>query len=145
MGSNCKMENAVFYDLILVDDLKLPTLKNEAARSSETLANIYHTTRRHILGNCILHTHCRENLESHNSRLTVKVKMPWRGMRKWRYNSTILDLGAEWWLVVSFTLRPLYPGMHWIGGWVGPRVDLDAVEKIQIFPLLRTEPRLSNP
>jgi hypothetical protein len=24
------------------------------------------------------------------------------------------------------------PGTHWMGGWVGPRVDLDAVEKRKI-------------
>jgi len=34
--------------------------------------------------------------------------------------------------VVSFTPRPLYhgvrgPGTHWIGGWVGTRVGLNAV------------------
>jgi hypothetical protein len=42
----------------------------------------------------------------------------------------ILHLGTRWRCVVSFTARPLYPqertpGTHWIGGWVGPRVDLD--------------------
>jgi hypothetical protein len=36
--------------------------------------------------------------------------------------------------VVSFMTRPLYPGerapgTHWIGGWVGPRVRLDNMEK----------------
>jgi hypothetical protein len=40
--------------------------------------------------------------------------------------------GGEWW--VSFVPRPLYlreraPGTHWIGGWVGPIVGLDALEK----------------
>jgi len=25
------------------------------------------------------------------------------------------------------------PGTHWIGGWVGPRADLDAVSKSFIF------------
>jgi hypothetical protein len=25
------------------------------------------------------------------------------------------------------------PGTHWIGGWVGPRVDLGAVEKRKIL------------
>jgi hypothetical protein len=39
------------------------------------LVNIYHTTRRHILGNSITHTHRRENIESRNSKLKVKVKM----------------------------------------------------------------------
>jgi hypothetical protein len=37
--------------------------------------------------------------------------------------------GDEW----GFTPRLLYawgknPGIHWIGGWVGPRAGLDAVE-----------------
>jgi hypothetical protein len=31
-------------------------------------------------------------------------------MGEWRYSSTILDLGIRWRWVVSFTLRPLYPG-----------------------------------
>jgi hypothetical protein len=26
------------------------------------------------------------------------------------------------------------PGTHSIGGWVGPRADLDAVEKRKLFP-----------
>jgi hypothetical protein len=55
-------------------------------------------------------------------------------MGEWRYSSTILDLGIRWRLVVNFTPQPLYPGeraagTHWIGGWVGPRAGLDAVEK----------------
>jgi hypothetical protein len=33
-------------------------------------------------------------------------------------------------LSVSFTLRQLYP--NWIGGWVGPRVVLDAAVKRKI-------------
>jgi hypothetical protein len=59
----------------------------------------------------------------------------------------ILDLGTGWRLGVSFTPRPLYPpgerasGTHWIGGWMGPGVVLDAVVKRKI-PSLRWE---SNP
>jgi hypothetical protein len=39
--------------------------------------------------------------------------------------------------MVSFTLQQLYsqgknPGTNWIGGWVGPRADLDAVVKRKI-------------
>jgi hypothetical protein len=30
-------------------------------------------------------------------------------MAEWRYTSAILDLGIGWWIVVSFTLLPLYP------------------------------------
>jgi hypothetical protein len=29
---------------------------------------------------------------------------------------------------------PRYPGIHWIGGWVGPGAGLDAVEKREILP-----------
>jgi hypothetical protein len=47
----------------------------------------------------------------------------------------ILGFGASWRWVVSFTSQPLcttvkgppppLTGIHWIGGWVGPRVGLD--------------------
>jgi hypothetical protein len=41
---------------------------------------------------------------------------------------------------------PLYPGesvldVHWIEGWVGPRIGMDTVEKINIFFLYQE----SNP
>jgi hypothetical protein len=47
--------------------------------------------------------------------------------------------------MVSFTSRPLYPGeralsTHWIGGRVGPRAGLDALEKRKILPLPGIEP-----
>jgi hypothetical protein len=66
--------------------------------------------------------------------------MPWRHMGEWRYSSTILDLGIRWMWVVSVTPRPLYSrggvtGTRWIGGWVDPRVGLDAVDKRKILPL----------
>jgi hypothetical protein len=43
----------------------------------------------------------------------------------------ILNLSARWRCLVSFTPggftpRERTPGTHWIGGWVGPRVGLDA-------------------
>jgi hypothetical protein len=58
----------------------------------------------------------------------------------------ILHLDTRWRWMVSFTGRPLYPrvrasGTHWIGGWVGPRADLDTVMKRKI-PSPRRE---SNP
>jgi len=31
-----------------------------------------------------------------------------------------------------FTQRERAPGTHWIGGWAGPRVSLDAVVKREI-------------
>jgi hypothetical protein len=58
----------------------------------------------------------------------------------------IIDLGTTWGWVVSFTLRPLFPGerapvTHWIGGWVGSRAILDVVVRRKI-PRPRRE---SNP
>jgi hypothetical protein len=49
--------------------------------------------------------------------------------------------------VVSFTLRPLYPRkkpLVPIGGWVGPRADLDAMVKRKI-PNPRRESSLKTP
>jgi hypothetical protein len=70
-------------------------------------------------------------------------------MREWRYSSTILDLGSR---SVShpdrFTpgkIAPLSSSICWIGGWVGPRSSLDAVEKRKIFPLPGFESRSSSP
>jgi hypothetical protein len=62
---------------------------------------------------------------------------PSRRMGEWSYSSTILDLSTRWRWVVSFTPRPLCPrevttGTHWIGGWVGPKVRLNAVEQRRI-------------
>jgi hypothetical protein len=37
------------------------------------------------------------------------------------------------------------PGTHWIGGWVGPGTGLDVVEKRNILPLPRIQPRPSSP
>jgi hypothetical protein len=50
-----------------------------------------------------------------------------------RYSFTLLDLGARWIGVVNFTpwllyLRGKIPRAHGIGGWLGPRAGLDAVE-----------------
>jgi hypothetical protein len=61
------------------------------------------------------------------------------------YFTSILD-GGEWSASrpFRFTPREIAPRAHWIGGWVGPRVDLDAVEKGQILPLSRIKPRSSN-
>jgi hypothetical protein len=62
--------------------------------------------------------------------------VPFRHIREWRYSSTILDLGTRWWWVVSFT-----PGRsrstRWIGGSVGPRAGVDALEERKIFPSVR--------
>jgi hypothetical protein len=37
------------------------------------------------------------------------------------------------------------PATHWIGGWMGPRTNLDVVEKRNILPLPGIQPRLSSP
>jgi hypothetical protein len=60
--------------------------------------------------------------------------IPRRIMEKWRYRSTILDVGSRWSessasSLCCFTHREIAPGTHWIGGRVNSRADLDAVEK----------------
>jgi hypothetical protein len=50
----------------------------------------------------------------------------------WGYSPCILDLGNKRSSVASFTLRPFYRRTQWIGGWVGPRVGLDVMEKRKI-------------
>jgi hypothetical protein len=57
---------------------------------------------------------------------------------EWRYSSSILDLGTRWRCVVSFNIRARYSRCksvctRCIGGWVGTRADLDAVQKRKIF------------
>jgi hypothetical protein len=54
-------------------------------------------------------------------------------MGEWTFSSTIFDLATRWRLMVRFKPVAVYrkerdPGTHWIGGWVGPRAGLDAVE-----------------
>jgi hypothetical protein len=49
----------------------------------------------------------------------------------------------------QFQVRPLHPretapGIHWIGGWMGPRARLDAMEKRKIVPLPGIQPRPSS-
>jgi hypothetical protein len=39
------------------------------------------------------------------------------------------DLISSWFLAQLFTPGERAPGTNWIGGWVGPRVGLDSVEK----------------
>jgi hypothetical protein len=63
-------------------------------------------------------------------------------MGKWRYSSTILDLGIRWRRVVSFTPRSLYsqrkiPKYPLDRRLCGPQTGLDAVEKRKISYLCR--------
>jgi hypothetical protein len=45
-----------------------------------------------------------------------------------------------------FTPREKPPGIHWVGGWVGPRASFDAVVKRKIPSLCRdSNPRSSGP
>jgi hypothetical protein len=52
-------------------------------------------------------------------------------------------LGGEWWASRPgrFTPGERGPSTHWIGGWVGPRVGLDNMEKWKFLPPLGLEPR----
>jgi hypothetical protein len=66
---------------------------------------------------------------------------------EWRYSSThaftsALD-GGEWSASSPrrFTPRKISPGTHWIGGWFGPRVVLEAVVKKIASPLRESNPR----
>jgi hypothetical protein len=55
---------------------------------------------------------------------------------EWRYSNTSFDLGTRWRLAsrsFRFTHGERAPGTHWIGGWVGPRIGLDAVVKRKIL------------
>jgi hypothetical protein len=67
-------------------------------------------------------------------------------MEEWRYSSTILDLGTRLICVVSITPQPIYPGKrapgtYCIGGRVGTREVLDAVEKRKVsFPSRESKP-----
>jgi len=57
--------------------------------------------------------------------------------------TSVLD-GSEWSATRPgpFTARERVRGTHWIGGWVGPRVVLDAVVKRKIFsPRRESKPR----
>jgi hypothetical protein len=55
--------------------------------------------------------------------------------------------GGEWSGLrpCRFTPGERAPGTHWIGGWMGPRFGLDAVEKRQILPLTGIETGPSRP
>jgi hypothetical protein len=63
---------------------------------------------------------------------------PWGRMEEWRCSATrsltsALD-GGVWsaWRPGRFTPKERARGIHWIGGWVGPRAVLDAVVKRKI-------------
>jgi hypothetical protein len=53
-------------------------------------------------------------------------------MGVWRYSSTFLDIGTRWSgqldAPAALLLGDRSCGTHWMGGWVGPRAGLAAVE-----------------
>jgi hypothetical protein len=56
----------------------------------------------------------------------------------------VLNFSTSWRWVFSFMSLPLYqweraPGTHWIGGWVGPRADVDDMNKWKFLTLPRLE------
>jgi hypothetical protein len=59
--------------------------------------------------------------------------------------------GTRWRSVVNFTLsRRFTPGkispcIHWIGGWVTLRDELDAVEKSKVLPFAGIQIRVVQP
>jgi hypothetical protein len=70
--------------------------------------------------------------------LSLCLTTPLSSIGEWMYS---------WRWVVRFTPRPIYPqgkspGIHWIGGWVGPVTGLDDVEKRKflILPGLQLRP-----
>jgi hypothetical protein len=71
-------------------------------------------------------------------------------MREWVYSSThsltsALE-GGEWWASRHGRYNPMVraPGIHYIGGWVGPRAGVDAVMKRKV-PSPRRESNPPNP
>jgi hypothetical protein len=61
---------------------------------------------------------------------------------EWSYGSTSVLKGGEWPALLPGRFTPRAPGTHWIGGWVVPRVFLDAVVKIKIpSPRQESKPR----
>jgi len=74
------------------------------------------------------------------------MKMYWG----WRYSAThslTIVLGGEWSASHPhhFTCRERAPSTHWMGGWMGPRVGMDMMEKRKIpSPPLGIEPPNSN-
>jgi hypothetical protein len=70
--------------------------------------------------------------------------MSWRHMEEWRYSPIILDLGNRYkWLGTRpshITSGEIAPSAKSIGGWVGPRAGLDAVEKRKNFPCRESNP-----
>jgi len=43
------------------------------------------------------------------------------------------ELVAGEWLPPLYSLRERGPGIHWIGGWVGPRAGLDTLVKRKVL------------
>jgi hypothetical protein len=53
----------------------------------------------------------------------------------------LILVSGQFHVTVSFTSGERVTDTHWIGGSVGPRAGLNAVEKRKIFPLLGIKPK----
>jgi hypothetical protein len=66
-------------------------------------------------------------------------------MRDWRYSSTHCEvwnyMKIKSFLHARAAFSPEGAQMHWIGGWVGLRICLDAVKKRKALSLLTIKPR----
>jgi hypothetical protein len=62
------------------------------------------------------------------------MKTWWSGGIAPHFLTSALD-GREWsaWRHCHFNFGERAPDSRWIGGWVGPRIGLDAVEKRKSF------------
>ena len=58
------------------------------------------------------------------------LSTPWRhtGEAEIQLHSFI-NFGTRWRRVVNLTTRMLYPGIHWVGSWVGPRARPNVLQK----------------
>jgi hypothetical protein len=71
----------------------------------------------------------------------TKVDSRWR-----RTAPLILNLRTIWRWVVNFTSRTLYPGTHWMWGWLGPTAGLKVFQNRKIScPCRDTNPGSPSP
>jgi hypothetical protein len=73
-----------------------------------------------------------------------------RRHEEWRYSSIIPHISTRWRCVqlhASAVLLPEKspPGTHWIGGWVGPKAGVDAMEKRKNLSLPEIELWFASP
>jgi hypothetical protein len=70
-------------------------------------------------------------------------------MGEWMYRSTLswprhyLEVSGQLHALAALSRKETAPGIHWIGGWVGPRAGLDDLEEKIFLTLLGLEFRPS--